>query len=77
MSVVHGKNMICDACGYIIFVERKTCASVPAIVYEELPDDWSNSDDFGDMCPNCTKNFSRFVTNMFGIDKVPEKWRAF
>lgn len=76
MAEIHGKHHICDVCGQIIFLKDITGFSADS-KFEKPPEGWTNSDDFGDMCPDCTKRFSRFVVGMFGLEKVPEKWREF
>lgn len=77
MAEVHGKNHICDACGYTIFLERTPAFSDKPTEYVDPPCYWTHSSEFGDMCPDCTRRFSRFVVSMFGLEKVPEKWRTF
>ena len=73
MSYIFGKKLVCDACGESVFLEKIPFA--PTETYENDPEGWTHSKDFGNMCPHCTRNYGLFVSEMFGIDKVPEKWK--
>lgn len=80
MSWQFGKNHTCDACGHTIFIKGirfENGDGEPHFEFDGIPKGWTYSNDFGDMCPDCTKRFSRFVVGMFGFDKVPEEWRGF
>lgn len=54
MSYKLGKNLICDACGTIVFLADITGFSHESR-YEDIPVGWTKSADFGDMCPICSR----------------------
>lgn len=74
MSYKIGKNLICDCCGTAIFLANITGFSSET-KFECIPDGWTISADFGDMCPICSKNYAIKMRDMFGYDKLPEQWR--
>ena len=43
--------------------------------YEDIPDGWTKSADFGDLCPICSKNYATKMRDMFGYDKLHEQLR--
>ena len=72
MSHKYGKNLICDCCGIAVFLEEIEGFSH---TYEDIPEGWTHRNDFGDMCPNCSRNYAKKMRDMFGYDKLPDQWR--
>ena len=44
--------------------------------FENLPIDWLKQNGVGILCPDCTKEFKRVMTEFYGRDKVPKAWEA-
>ena len=77
MSYRLGKQIICDCCNYSCFLARIEEFS-PETTYEDIPEEgWTHSNDFGDMCPNCSRNYAIKMRDMFGYDKLPDQWKKF
>lgn len=74
MSYKLGKNLVCDCCGAVIFLET-TSEDLCDLKFEDIPHDWTHSNDFGDMCPTCGKIFATKMRDMFGYDKLPWQFR--
>lgn len=73
MHYVYGRQIVCDSCGHKVFLERIPFA--PKEEYDADPEGWTNAAELGTMCPVCTKKFGSFVSDMFGISRVPDKWQ--
>ena len=79
MSVVYGKLVTCSRCGATIFLKYLRKGDTDGgytkyDIYEELPEDWLNGTEFGDLCPECTLEFKTWV-NQFFNGKVCYKWK--
>ena len=75
MSYKLGKQLICDCCGATYFLVRIDQDSFTSdFTYEDVPEGWTHSNDFGDMCPNCSKIYAMKMRDMFGYDKLPKQW---
>lgn len=77
MSYKLGKQLICDCCGYVHFLARIDDSSheISHPMYEVIPEGWTHSNDFGDMCPNYSRNYAMKMRDMFGYDRLPDQWR--
>ena len=76
MSFKIGKNLICDCCGTIYFLEHHSFSfGSENDKYDPIPEGWTKSTDIGDLCPICGKKYALSLQDMLGYDKVPKTWR--
>lgn len=75
MSYKLGKQLTCDCCGNNVFLADITSFS-HGREYEDIPEGWTLSKDFGDLCPTCSRNYAIKMRDMFGYDKLPDHWRS-
>ena len=78
MSYRLGKQIICDCCNKRFFLARieESSPEIKPPMYEDIPEGWTHSNDFGDLCPNCSRNYAAKMRDMFGYDKLPDQWRS-
>lgn len=75
MSFKIGKNLICDCCGMICFLEHH-CFASEEHKYDIPPEGWMHSKDLSsDLCPVCSKRFALKMQEVVGYDKMPDEWR--